>query len=67
LAVAIPLLSATTTVLLGAEASDIEASNFQFRLLVAGLIILGLLGSIVASGITRGLSQVVVALTSTKA
>jgi hypothetical protein len=31
------------------------------------LIVLGFLGSIVASGVTRGLSQVVVALTSTKA
>ncbi len=62
LAVAIPLLAATSTVLLGGE-----ATNLTFRLLVAGLIILGLLGSIVASGVTRGLSQVVVALTSTKA
>ena len=62
LAVAIPLLAATSTVLLGGE-----ADNLMFRLLVAGLIILGLLGSIVASGVTRGLSQVVVTMTSTKA
>jgi serine/threonine protein kinase len=61
LAVLIPLLTAASTVMIG------DADSWAFRLLVAGLIILGVLGSIVASGVTRGLSQVVVALTSTKA
>jgi hypothetical protein len=61
LAVAIPLLTAISTLLLGGD-----VANSTFRWLVIGLIVLGFLGSIVASGVTRGLSQVVVALTSTK-
>jgi hypothetical protein len=44
-----------------------EGANVTFRWLVCGLIILGLLGSVVAFNVTRGLSQVVVAMTSTKA
>ncbi|MCI0333926.1 MAG: serine/threonine protein kinase [Planctomycetes bacterium] len=62
LAVAIPLLTAISTLVLGGD-----LANTAFRWLVVGLIVLGFLGSIVASGVTRGLSQVVVALTSTKA
>jgi serine/threonine protein kinase len=62
LAVAIPLLGAMAMLILGGE-----HANITFRWLIFGLIVLGFLGSIVASGVTRGLSQVVVTLTSTKA
>jgi serine/threonine protein kinase len=62
LAVAIPLLGAMAALVLGGEDAD-----DAFRWLLFGLTALGLFGSIVASGVTRGLSQVVVALTSTKA
>jgi serine/threonine protein kinase len=62
LAVAIPLLGAMATLALGGE-----KANDTFRWLLFGLTALGLLGSIVAAGVTRGLSQVVVTLTSTKA
>jgi hypothetical protein len=61
LAVAIPLLAAMATLAIGGGEAD-----FAFRWLLFGLTALGLFGSIVASGVTRGLSQVVVALTSAK-
>jgi serine/threonine protein kinase len=62
LAIAIPLLGAMTVLMLGGE-----SANDTFRWLLFGLNVLGFLGWIVASGVTRGLSQVVVSLTSTKA
>lgn len=62
LAVAIPLLAAMGILGLGGE-----QANLVFRWLLFGLVALGVLGSMVAAGVTRGLSQVIVALTSTKA
>lgn len=62
LAIAIPLLGAMAMLLLGGH----EATR-TFRWLIFGLNVLGFLGWMVASGITRGLSDVVVAMTSTKA
>jgi hypothetical protein len=58
----IPLLAAVLVVWLGGD----EANN-KFRILVVSLILLGGVGYQVASAVVRGLSQVVVALTSTKA
>jgi serine/threonine protein kinase len=60
LAVSIPLVAAVLTLFLFADA------DWRFRLLVAGLIILGMFGAHVAGVVTRGLSQVVFALTSTR-
>jgi multisubunit Na+/H+ antiporter MnhF subunit len=60
LAYAIPLVAAIFVLLLG------SASNFTFRLLVAALIVLGMLGFIVTGAITRHLSRVIVALTKLK-
>lgn len=60
LAYAIPLVAAIFVLLLG------SASNFTFRLLVAALIVLGMLGFIVTGAITRHLSRVIVALTKPK-
>jgi hypothetical protein len=57
LAVLIPLVAAVLLLFFGGEA------NATFRGLVAGLNLLGIFGFIVASAITRGLTQVVVALT----
>jgi len=62
LAVAIPLLAAMATLALGGDKAD-----DAFRWLLFGLTALGLFGSMVASGVTRGLSQVVVTLSSMKA
>jgi hypothetical protein len=62
LAGSIPLLAAIILLGLGEE-----ADQPVFRLLVAALIVLGMIGAHVASSVTRGLSQVVVALTGTKA
>jgi hypothetical protein len=61
LAVSIPLLAAVLIVILGRDA------DMTFRLLVAGLIALGVIGLHLAGHVTRGLSQVVVALTERKA
>jgi hypothetical protein len=60
LAFAIPLLAALLIVILGRDA------DMTFRLLVAGLIVLGMIGFQFASHVTRGLSQVVIALTGRK-
>jgi serine/threonine protein kinase len=60
LASSIPLVAAVLIVLLGGDA------DFKFRALVVGLIVLGMIGAHFASAITRGLSQVVVALASSK-
>jgi serine/threonine protein kinase len=57
LAVSIPLLAAVLVVILGRDA------DMTFRLLVAGLIVLGVIGFQFASHVTRGLSQVVTVLT----
>jgi serine/threonine protein kinase len=61
LAASIPLLAAMLMLILGNAADD------AFRLLVAGLIFLGMAGSIGASALVRELSQVVVSLTGAKA
>lgn len=60
LAGSIPLVAAVLIVFLGGDA------DYTFRALVVGLIVLGMIGSHIANAITRGLSQVVVALTSSK-
>jgi eukaryotic-like serine/threonine-protein kinase len=60
LAGSIPLLAATFVLILG------SGSNMTFRLLVAALIFLGLIGSRVTSAITRHLSRVIVALSNLK-
>jgi hypothetical protein len=60
LAGSIPLVAAVFVLLLG------SGSNFTFRLLVAALIVLGMLGFHVTSAITRHLSRVIVALTKLK-
>jgi serine/threonine protein kinase len=60
LASSIPLLAAIFMLVLG------DTSNASFRLLVTGLIFLGMAGLWVASAVIRELSEVVVALTSTK-
>jgi hypothetical protein len=62
LAVAIPLLTAISTLAIGGNLEDTT-----YRSLIIGLIVLGFLGSIVTNGVTRGLSQVVVTLTGAKA
>jgi hypothetical protein len=61
LAGSIPLVAAIFMLILGSEA------NMTFRFLVTALIALGILGIHVTSVITRHLSDVIVALTSTKA
>lgn len=61
LAVSIPLVAAIFLLILGHEA------GFTYRLLVTALIILGMMGFHITSKITRHLSQVIVALTNTKA
>jgi hypothetical protein len=61
LAGSIPLVAAATVVLAG------DTASVTFRLLVVALIFLGIVGSYVTNAVTRGLSQVVMALTSTKA
>jgi len=61
LAGSIPLLAAVLTLGFSGDSSD-----EGFKLLVVGLIILGGLGYHIASAVTRGLSQVVVVLTSAK-
>jgi serine/threonine protein kinase len=61
LVVSIPLLAAMLMLILG------DAADGEFRLLVAGLIFLGMAGSIGASALVRELSQVVVTLTGAKA
>ncbi|HVT26853.1 MAG TPA: hypothetical protein VHE81_02435, partial [Lacipirellulaceae bacterium] len=61
LAVLIPLLAAIFMLVLG------NAANMTLRFLVTALIILGMMGFHVTSKITRHLSQVIVALTNTKA
>jgi hypothetical protein len=61
LAASIPLLAAMLMLILGNAADD------AFRLLVAGLIFLGMAGSIGASALVRELSQAVVTLTGAKA
>jgi hypothetical protein len=62
LAGAIPLVAAILMLGLGGDAADTS-----FHWLVTTLIVLGWIGFQVASAVVRGLSQVVVALTSTKA
>lgn len=62
LAGSIPLLAAVLT--LGFSGDN--SGERSFKLLVVGLIILGALGYHFASAVCRGLSQVVVALTSAK-
>jgi hypothetical protein len=57
LAVLIPLMAAVLLLMLG------DVANPTFRLLVTGLIFLGIIGLQIAGAVTRGLSQVVVALT----
>ncbi len=57
LAVSIPLMAAFLLLLLGGN------SDMTFRILVASLIALGLIGSHMASAVVRGLSQVIVTLT----
>jgi serine/threonine protein kinase len=61
LAGSIPLVGAVMMLFLAGD-----AGNFQFRLLVAGLIVLGMIGSHIASAIARGLSRVVVIMTGGK-
>ena len=61
LAGSIPLIAAIFTLMLG------DAADMTFRMLVTALIILGMMGFHVTSAITRHLSQVIVALTNTKA
>lgn len=61
LAVSIPLLAAVLLLGLGGE-----SPGPKFRWLVVGLILLGIVGSQVTNKVVRELSQVVVALTSTK-
>jgi serine/threonine protein kinase len=61
LAGSIPLAAASLTVLLGKD------SNSTYDWLVFGLILLGGLGYHIAGTVTRKLSHVVIALTSTKA
>ena len=61
LAVSIPLFGAILQVLLGGGQADMT-----FRWLVVSLIGLGIAGIHLTSAITRGLSQVVVALTNSK-
>jgi eukaryotic-like serine/threonine-protein kinase len=60
LAVSIPLVAVLLLVVGG------DADNSTFRALVAGLIFLSIIGFVIAIAVTRGLSQVIVALTSTK-
>jgi hypothetical protein len=60
LAGSIPLLGAALIVLAG------DATTISFRLLVVALIVLGLAGSQITNFVTRRLSIVVAALTSTK-
>jgi len=62
LAVAIPQLAAIMLLLLGGD-----AAHTTFHMLVAALIFLGIAGLYVAIAVSRVLSQVVVALTGTKA
>jgi serine/threonine protein kinase len=59
LAVSIPLFAALLIVFLG-------DAGITFRVLVAGLIVLGVVGFHFAGHVTRGLSQVVIALTGRK-
>ena len=61
LAVSIPLVAVVMLVFGGG------ADDLTFKLLVTALIFLGILGLFVTSAVTRGLSEVIVALTSTKA
>jgi hypothetical protein len=69
LAVAIPLLAAMAalSIVIFGDKSAEQANRDPFYYLLFGLNALGLLGSIVAGSVTRGLSQVVVALTGAKA
>jgi len=60
LAVLIPLLAAIVFLMLG------NAATMTFRLMVAALIVLGILGFHLTSTITNHLSRVLVALTNTK-
>jgi hypothetical protein len=60
LAGSIPLVAAILTLFLARDA------DVTFRFLVAGLIVLGMIGYHFAMAITRGLSQVLVALTEAK-
>jgi hypothetical protein len=62
LAGSIPLLAAILTLGLSGD-----PTNAAFKGLVVGMIVLGWLGFQVASAVVRDLSQVIVALTSTKA
>ena len=62
LAYAIPLVAAIFVLLLGSESNF----TFPFRLLVAALIALGILGLFVTGAVTRHLSRVIVALTKPK-
>jgi eukaryotic-like serine/threonine-protein kinase len=61
LAVSIPLVAAIFMLLLG------NAANMTFRVLVTSLIVLGMMGFHITSKITGHLSQVIGALTNTKA
>jgi serine/threonine protein kinase len=61
LAIAIPLVAAILLLIGG------DADHIMFRALVAALNCLGIAGFYIANGVNRRLSQVVVALTSTKA
>jgi hypothetical protein len=61
LAVSIPLVAVVMLVFGGG------ADDLTFKLLVTALIFLGILGLFVTSAVTRGLSQVIIALTGAKA
>jgi serine/threonine protein kinase len=60
LAVSIPLLAAIVFLMSGSD------TNFNFRVIVGALIVLGILGFHITSAITNHLSNVVVAITNTK-
>jgi hypothetical protein len=60
LAVSIPLIAAIVFLMLG------NASTISFRMMVAALIVLGIMGFHVTSTITNHLSRVVVAITNAK-
>jgi hypothetical protein len=62
LAGSIPLLAALLTLGLGGD-----PTNMMFKAIVMGMIVLGGVGFYVANAVVRDLSQVIVALTSTKA
>jgi serine/threonine protein kinase len=60
LAVSIPLIAAVVFLMLG------NASTISFRMMVAALIVLGIMGFHVTSTVTNHLSRVLVAITNTK-